>query len=206
MRVKICGITNIKDALLCQSCGADALGFIFYKKSKRYVEPAKAAQIISALSPFILKVGVFVNEPAEVINRVAKLAGLNAVQVHSDDVNDITDKINFPVIKAYRVGEGFDFNSLLKQSTSYLLLDSFTKEVYGGSGKQFNWKMIPEKLKNRIILAGGISKDNLEEIFYTVKPAAIDLSSSLESEPGKKDFEKVKSFFNKLNELKGNLC
>jgi phosphoribosylanthranilate isomerase len=206
VKVKICGITNIADALMCQNFGADALGFIFYKKSKRFISPYNAAKIIEELSPFVLKVGVFVDESEEEVNKVGKSVGLNAVQLYcqSDDLN--TEKIHLPVIKAYRVTENFDFKLLQKQDKVFFLLDSFSKYLYGGTGKKFDWTIIPEKIKAKVILAGGVSIDNLDEIFYKVKPAAIDLSSSLEFEPGKKDRTKVKMFFKKLNEFKGSLC
>ncbi len=206
MKVKICGITNVEDALLCQNLGADALGFIFYKGSKRYVEPSKVSDIIKSLSPFIMKVGVFVDDIPEEINRIATQCGLNAVQLHVEGTADYHSKINMPVIKAFRVNKDFDFSILEKLNTGYFLLDSYSKEAYGGTGKKFNWEIIPQKLKQRIILAGGISVENIDEIFCSVKPAAIDLSSSLEIEPGKKSADKVKMFFNRLNILKGNQC
>lgn len=206
MKVKICGITNIDDALICQNLGADALGFIFYKRSKRFISPDKAAKIIEELSPFVLKVGVFVEESEEKINEISKYAGLNAVQIYSQIDNLDEEIIQLPVIKAYRISENFNFNLIQKQGKVYFLLDSFSKDLYGGSGKQFDWTSIPEKIKDKVILAGGVSVDNLDEIFCKVKPAAIDLSSSLESEPGKKDHSKVNMFFKKLNQLKGSLC
>ena len=200
MKVKICGITNINDALLCQECGADALGFIFYEGSKRYIEPEKAAQIIRPLSPFIMKVGVFVNEPAGKINKIATSAGLNVIQLHSKENSGSEEKINYPVIESYRIRNDFDFSELYKSAAPYFLLDSFSDKEYGGTGKSFDWHLIPEDLKSRIILAGGISVENLEVIVQNVKPAAI------ESEPGRKDKAKVKEFFNKFNSLKAYQC
>ena len=202
LRVKICGITNLEDALLCESEGADALGFIFYKKSKRYIEPDLAKEIINYLSPFIMKVGVFVNESVDFINETAAELNLNAVQLHGEESPELVSKITFPVIKSFRINNGFDFSILKKYSDNFLLLDTYSDAEYGGTGKTFNWKLIPHELKNKIILAGGISADNIEEIFFNIKPAAVDLSSSLESEPGKKDKEKVKEFFKKINYLK----
>lgn len=206
MKVKVCGITNLNDAKLCEDCGADALGFIFYKGSKRYIEPEKATGIIQSLPPFIMKVGVFVNESEEEVNKVAIIAGLNAVQLHYDKEITSYSRINLPVINAYRVNDDFDFSVLYELRMQYFLLDAYSKDGYGGTGKKFDWTKIPDDLKNRIILAGGISIDNIEYIFNNIKPAAIDLSSSLEIEPGKKDHHKIKKFFEKLNSLKAQRC
>ena len=205
MKVKICGITNIEDALLCESLGADALGFIFYKGSKRYIPPEAAYEIIKSLSPFTMKVGVFVSESSETINKIASTAKLNTVQLHSEESTEIIN-ILLPVIKSFRVDDNFEYEILEQYKSAYYLLDTYSKTEFGGTGKVFDWEKIPDKYKSKIILAGGISIDNLEEIYTRVKPAAIDLSSSLESEPGKKDKEKVKRFFEKFNEVKGKTC
>ncbi len=202
MKVKICGITNLEDALLCESLGADALGFIFYKGSKRFVEPEAAGKIISELSPFTLKVGVFVNSSSEEINKTAKEIRLNAVQLHGKESPEIISKINLPVIKSFRVKNGFDFSILKRFENISFLFDTYSEKEYGGTGKTFNWELIPDDLRGKIILSGGISISNIEEIYRNIKPAAVDLSSSLESEPGKKDGEKIKEFFKKINYLR----
>ncbi len=201
VKVKICGITNIDDAKICVDCGADALGFIFYKESKRYIEPDEAKKIIDKLPFFVLKVGVFVNENFENVNSTAKNIGLNAVQLHGNESLDYCKKINYPVIKAIRVDERLNEN-LENYSEHTILLDSKDAREYGGTGKRFDWELIPESYRNKIILAGGVSEENIDEIFYRVKPQAVDLSSSLEKEPGFKDHEKVKSFFKKIDTLK----
>ena len=206
MKIKICGITNLEDALLCESLGADALGFIFYKGSKRYIAPETAAGIIKSLSPFTMKVGVFVNENTEGINNIASIIKLNAVQIHSDELPEIIKLINFSVIKSFRVSDNFDFGMLKQYPGMHYLLDTYSESEYGGTGKVFNWKNIPEEYKSKIILAGGISIDNIEEVYKKVKPSAVDVSSSLESTPGRKDKDKVIKFFEKINELKGKTC
>jgi phosphoribosylanthranilate isomerase len=202
LKVKICGITNIDDALLCESLGADALGFIFYKKSKRFVEPEVVGEIISNLSPFIVKVGVFVNSSPDEINKIANEVKLSAVQLHGDEEPEIISDINFPIIKSFRINNGFDFSVLTKFEKASFLFDTYSEKEYGGTGKTFNWKIIPGKLKSKIILSGGISINNIEEVYTHIQPAAVDLSSSLESQPGKKDSKKVEEFFKKVNHFK----
>jgi phosphoribosylanthranilate isomerase len=206
LKVKICGITNLEDAIMCEMSGSDALGFIFYTGSKRYIPPDRAREIAKSLSPFTMKVGVFVNESIENINKTAVEVKLNLVQLHCDEYPERIKNISTPVIKAFRVNDNFNYGILENYPDSYYLLDTYSNTGYGGTGKIFNWGKIPTKYKSKIILAGGISIENLEEIYTIVRPAGIDLSSSLESEPGKKDKEKVKKFFNKLNELKEKIC
>ncbi len=202
MKVKICGITNLEDALLCESNGADALGFIFYKKSKRYIEPEFAKKIIMHLSPFTMKVGVFVNEPFDFINETAAFLNLNSIQLHGEESSEIVSKVNLPIIKSFRINNGFDFSILKKYPDISFLFDTYSDFEYGGTGKTFNWELIPDELKRKIILAGGISINNIEAIYNNIKPAAVDLSSALESEPGKKDEKIVKEFFKKINYLR----
>lgn len=205
VKVKTCGITNIDDAKFCVDCGADALGFIFYKKSKRYIEPESAKRIIDQLPFFVFKVGVFVNENLEKVNSIANEIGLNSVQLHGDESLDYCEKVSYPVIKAIRVDDKLNKN-LERYSNYTILLDSKDEKEYGGTGKRFDWEIIPQSKRNKIILAGGVSEDNIEEIYRTISPQAVDLSSLLESEPGIKDHEKVKSFFIKLNNLRNHQC
>lgn len=202
MRIKICGITNLKDALFCQKLGADALGFIFYKQSKRYIEPALAAEIINQLSIFTIKVGVFVNESSEHINKISKDAGLNLVQLHGDEKPEQIEQINLLVIKSFRVSKNFNFEIVNKYRNCGYLLDAFTPSSYGGTGIPFDWNLIPDDLKSKIILSGGISSSNIEKIYHEIDPYAVDVSSSLEEFPGKKSKAILKEFFNTINKLK----
>ena len=202
LKVKICGITNKEDSLLSEKLGADAIGFIFYKRSKRYVSPETAAEIIKTLSPFILKVGVFVNEGSMEINNISSQIKLNIVQLHGDEKPEAISEIDFPVIKSFRINEEFDFQILEKYKDASYLFDSNSKEEFGGTGKKFNWDKIPKELNGNFILAGGISTGNIEEIFNKVKPKAIDVSSSLEKSPGKKDYKKMEEFFKKINSFR----
>jgi phosphoribosylanthranilate isomerase len=202
MKVKICGITNLDDALICEKEGADAIGFIFYRQSKRYILPKDAAEITVKLSPFTAKVGVFVNEKVSVITEIVEKTNINIVQLHGNENEDYCLQIKLPVIKSFRIREGFDFDKITKYNNVNYLLDSFVENNYGGTGSSFNWELIPMNLKNKIILSGGISEKNIEYIFKNISPSAIDLSSSLESKPGKKDERKIKSFFSKINSLR----
>ena len=202
MKVKICGITNIEDALLCEKLGADALGFIFYDKSKRYIQPNSAVDIIKMLSPFTLKVGVFVNDIPENINAISKLAGLNIVQLHGDEIPKQMAEINLPIIKAFRVNDDFDFDILNDYKNCYFLFDTYSISEYGGTGKSFNWNIIPKHLEGKIILSGGISFSNIQRIINEVNPYVVDLSSSVEEYPGKKSEIKLKKFFNILKGAK----
>jgi len=202
LKIKICGITNFEDALLCESSGADALGFIFYKNSKRYIDPEDAKQIIERLSPFTAKIGVFVNETPEFINNTASEIKLNAVQLHGEENPEVILDIYFPVIKAFRINGSFDYSLLNRYESASFLLDSYSADAYGGTGKKFDWENIPGSLREKIILSGGVSAENIEYIFNEIRPAAVDLASSVEKAPGKKDEKKVNEFFNKINYLR----
>ncbi|MCK9280026.1 MAG: phosphoribosylanthranilate isomerase [Melioribacteraceae bacterium] len=203
MKVKVCGITNIEDALYCIESGADALGFMLYKSSKRYVDIFAAREIIIQLPPFTMLVGVFVNEKPKIINYIAEELGLNAVQLHGEETPQVTDEINFPIIKAFRTNKNFDFSEVERFQGITPMFDSDSlKSNFGGTGKTFDWSIIPEEYRRRSIIAGGIGINNIEELINEINPAAIDLSSSLEAKPGIKDHTKVKAFFEKLAELK----
>ena len=202
MKVKICGITNLEDAKLSYDFGADAIGFVFYQKSKRYIEPKEAKEIINQLPVFLLRVGVFVNESAKEINEIARELKLNLIQLHGEEPPEMIDDIELPVIKAFRVNENFDYSIVSKYKNCSFLLDAYNENEYGGTGQKFNWRKIPSELKEKIILAGGISKNNVEQIYKEVNPYAIDVSSSIEIKPGKKDHKKLKQLFQKIYELR----
>ncbi len=206
MRVKICGITNAEDAILCSQLGADALGFIFYKESKRNITYSKAEEIIQQLPSFIVKVGVFAEQQADAINTISKRIGLNAVQLYGDVTQSYINEINLPVIKCFRIKNNFDFSALNHFTNCSFLLDTFSDKALGGTGESFDWNIIPIELRNKIILAGGISINNIKCLFNNINPAAVDLSSSVESTPGKKDAAKLKILFNKINKLRYTRC
>jgi len=200
--VKVCGITNIEDALLCANAGADILGFIFYEKSKRYISPEMAAEIIAKLSGKTSLTGVFVNLDADNINETVAMTGIDTVQLHGDESPELLDRVAANKVKAFRVGERFDFNKVRQYESATPLFDSFSEIEFGGTGSKFNWDIIPQEFTGKYILSGGISRENIEDAVNLLHPFAVDLSSSLELFPGKKDPQKVSDFFELLDRKK----
>jgi len=208
VRVKICGITNEIDALKAARMGAWALGFVFYKKSPRFISPFKAKKIIEALPPFITPVGVFVNHPSGAIRDIIGHCGLHAVQLHGDEDHHFCHRLrryNVKVIKAFRVGEGFNPKDVEAYKTDAYLFDSTDKDAYGGTGKSFNWKVLIDlkSLNVPIILSGGLDVQNVIEPVNVLKPYAVDVSSSVEEAPGKKDGKKMKDFIDVVSYISG---
>jgi len=204
MKIKICGITRLEDAQLCVKHDVDAIGFIFYPKSKRYITPKAASKISKELPPFVHKIGVFVNENIEEVNRIAKLSNLTAVQLHGEESPEYISKIHYPVIKSFGVDENFDFSELNNYLNCGILFDIKDTESYGGTGNSFNWELIPTNIRNKIILAGGIGIDNIEFINEKITPYAVDVSSSIEISPGIKDKIKTMKLLKVINKIKQN--
>jgi phosphoribosylanthranilate isomerase len=195
IRVKICGITNMEDALMAVEAGADALGFVFFKGSSRYVSPEAAAVIIRQLPPFVQVVGLFVNEELAIVNATADRCRLDLIQLHGDESPDYSAAVNRRVIKAFRVKEPSSLDDMAKYPVAACLLDTWSPAAYGGTGATFNWEIAADAVSfYRIILAGGLTPDNVTEAVATVKPYAVDVSSGVELAPGKKDAELVRSF------------
>ncbi len=200
-RVKICGITNLDDARLAVEYGADALGFVFYEGSPRHVFPETVREIISHLPPFVTTVGVFVNASPQEIREVMDLAGLDVVQLHGDEPQEECSL--FPrVIKAFRVRELSDIERLKGYSVSAYLLDAYDPEVPGGTGQTFNWDIAVEAKKyGPIILAGGLTPENVADAVSRVRPYAVDVSSGVEAQKGKKDHEKMRLFIERVKKI-----
>ena len=201
MRVKICGITRTADAKICEDLGAHALGFIFYPESPRYIRPEEAAEIIAQTGPFIDKVGVFVNESAERVNEIAARCRLSMVQLHGEESPEYIRQIHVPVIKGWRVSADFDYQKLNQYRDCFVLLDAYVASGYGGTGKTFDWSRIPGEIRSKLILAGGVSVENIAYIYQHIQPAAVDLSSSVESAPGVKDNDKIRVFMNAVKKI-----
>lgn len=197
VKIKVCGITNLEDALYAAKLGADALGFIFYKKSKRYIEPDEAKKIIDKLPPFITKVGVFVNENTSELIEAKRIAGFDIFQLHGDEPPHFCSKIPGKYIKALRVNGEKSFNDIESFGTEYFLFDTYSKEEYGGTGETFNWDLLDNSyLKDKfVILSGGLTSNNISEAIKKINPYAVDVSSGVEMSPGKKDHDKLKKFF-----------
>ncbi len=200
IHVKICGITRVEDALLAEQLGASAVGFIFYPKSPRYISPEKARDISVSLGPFIARVGVFVNESPEMVNDIVDRAALTAVQIHSDENQDYMKKINnAALIKSFRIGEDFDPACIKPFSGMTLLLDTYVKEGYGGTGKTFDWTVAEKIARNeRVILAGGLNKENIGSALDTACTWGVDVSSGIEDAPGMKNHEEMKALFESI--------
>ncbi len=193
IRIKVCGITREEDARAAVEFGADALGFIFYPKSPRAIEPERAAEIIRALPPFVTSVGVFVDEPPEAVRRVVEIAGLNAVQLHGSEPPEAMAQYPGRVIKAFRVRGPETLAELPRYKVSALLLDTYKKGVMGGTGETFDWSLAVEaKQYGRIVLSGGLTPENVADAVRHVRPYAIDVSSGIETEPGIKDHGRMK--------------
>jgi phosphoribosylanthranilate isomerase len=203
MKVKICGITNLEDALVAVYLGADALGFIFTKESPRAVTPDTARDIIKKLPPFMVSVGVFVDTPQEEILSIIKQTGIGCVQLHGNELPADYSKIHVPIIKAFRVKEQFGMDTLEQFPASAYLLDTYIKGTAGGTRKTFDWNIaLKAKAFGRIILAGGLTPENIGEAITKVRPYGVDISSGVESAPGKKNKKKLQQLFNAIHSLK----
>jgi phosphoribosylanthranilate isomerase len=197
VKVKICGITNLEDAKASIDAGCDALGFVFYKKSPRYIDWKKARDIISALPKSTIKVGIFVDSRQQAIKRIAKLCELDILQFHGKESPEFCGKFRgYKIIKAFRIQDKIDLERILKYKTFAYLFDTYVKNKAGGTGKKFNWKLLTtlSYIKRPVFLSGGLSARNVKEAVKVLNPPWVDVSSSVETAPGKKDHKKVKRF------------
>ena len=199
-KVKICGITNLEDALVSAKFGADALGFNFYAKSPRYISPENAREIIERLPKEILKVGVFVNESLEKIIEITETAKLDALQLHGEETPEFARKLkaktNLEIIKALRVSPKFNPKDVLKFEVDAILLDTYSTKEHGGTGETFDWEIAKEvrEIFPKMYLAGGLSHENILEAVENVQPFCVDACSCLELTKGKKHLQKLEKF------------
>lgn len=197
VKVKICGITNLKDAKDAIAAGCDALGFVFYKKSSRYISPEEAKALIRQLPAGVIKVGVFVNAGEKAIRNISGFCRLDILQFHGDQTPKFCSRFKgYKIIKAFRVKDKIDFKRIAGYNTFAYLFDTFSKSKFGGSGKKFNWGAlrILEDVKKNIFLSGGLNEKNVKEAIRLIRPDWVDVSTSVESFPGKKDYQKIKKF------------
>ncbi len=208
VKVKICGIRSLDKARAAQELGVDALGFNFWEHSPRYIAVADARAIISELDPFVACVGVFVNEDADRVREIHAQLGLAAVQLHGDESPEYCARLA-PVksIKAFRVRDGFAPESVRAYPVSAVLLDAGAPGRYGGTGQSFDWQIAVEVKKYAdVILAGGLTAQNVDEAISKVRPTAIDVCSGVEAEPGRKDLEKMRRFMAEVENVNARLA
>jgi phosphoribosylanthranilate isomerase len=197
--VKICGITNLEDAQTAVRSGASALGFIFYNKSPRYIPINTAYQIAADVQGKVPLVGVFVDETLDYVNGVAEEIGLNFIQLHGNESSEYCQKINFPVIKVFRVAPDFNVEIMNSYNVHAFLFDAYEKGKPGGTGEIFCWEVVGNlKSDTPIILSGGLNSANIERGINVVCPSAVDINSGVEFKPGVKDEKKMKALFDIL--------
>jgi len=195
-QVKICGVTNVADALAAAAAGADMIGLNFYGPSPRHVPLARAAEIARALPPFVLRVGVFVNPDEALVTRAMAECGLSLLQFHGDEAADFCTQFGVMSLKAVRVRDAASLQTLANFHTDAFLLDAHSPAGLGGTGEKFNWDLAvaARKFGRPIFLAGGLTPENVAEAVRQVRPFAVDVASGVESAPGKKDAAKVRAF------------
>ncbi len=199
-RVKFCGITRFDDASMAVDLGVDALGFVFYAESPRYIAVSEAAEIVRRLPPLVSKVGLFVNERLDEVAKVVAEVRLDVVQFHGQEPAHECDRLGHPYVKAIRMSPGID---LVEEASRYagagaLLIDAFEPDLFGGTGNQFEWARVPNRLPKPIILAGGLDPTNVARAIKTVNPYAIDVSSGIERDKGIKDPVKMRNFMQEV--------
>lgn len=195
-RIKICGITRMEDASAAVLSGVDALGFIFWKPSPRFIDPVAAARIVGALPPFVASVAVFVNPAREEVLHAIAAAGPSVLQFHGEESPDFCSSFGRPYIKVFKVGQR---SNLLESAASYgdaagWLFDAYDEKRVGGTGETFDWDLIPHNLTRPLVLSGGLEPDNVAAAIRKVRPYAVDVSSGVESAKGIKDAAKIAAF------------
>ncbi len=195
-RVKICGITRIEDGLAAARLGAHAIGLVFYAGSPRAVLPAQARSIITALPPFVVTVGLFVNADAQTVRDTLAVAPVQLLQFHGDETPGFCSSFGLPYLRAVRVKSGVDLLQYAEEfhTAKGLLLDAWVEGVRGGTGAIFDWSLIPRDLPLPVVLSGGLTAGNVEQAVRSVRPWAVDVSSGVESAKGIKDAVKMEAF------------
>jgi phosphoribosylanthranilate isomerase len=195
-KVKICGITSAEDGLAAAEAGADMIGLMFYEHSPRNVTLVQAAEICRALPPFLMRVGVFVNAPGDFVLRAISECDLTMLQFHGDETSDFCTQFGLMNMKAIRVRDAESLKALENYQTDAFLLDAHSRQGLGGTGERFNWDLAIEaqRFGKPIFLAGGLTPENVADAVRKVRPFGVDVSSGVESAPGKKDHAKVRAF------------
>lgn len=199
-RIKICGITRLEDALIAAEAGADAIGLVFYESSPRAVTINQAKLICEAIPPFITTVGLFVNADKKFVDAVLTEIPLNLLQFHGEEPASYCEQFNRPWLKALRVHANMSINAKIAPyaNAQGILLDTYIAGVQGGTGKTFDWSIIPLSINKPLILAGGLTIDNVQLAIQKVKPYAVDISGGVEISKGIKDANKIKAFIKKV--------
>jgi phosphoribosylanthranilate isomerase len=196
---KICGITNLDDANVAVENGASAIGFIFYEKSPRTISINNAKSISKHLPKTIARVGVFVNHEKDFIRLAISEVPLDMIQLHGDETPDFCNQFDVAILKALRIKNEASLSVMDQYDVAVFLLDTFSNDQYGGTGETFDWSVLNRKFKTPIILSGGLNSENILDAIDAVNPSAVDVNSGVESSPGKKDYNKLKSLFKNLN-------
>jgi phosphoribosylanthranilate isomerase len=215
-RIKLCGLTREEDVLAAATAGADAIGLVFYEGSARYVAPERAAQLLAALPPFICSIGLFVNASAEQVQQVTDHVPLTGLQFHGDETPEqcatIAAAVKRPFLRALRVKPETKPDDLLEYARFYrlaspffsgLLLDTWV-EGYGGSGKAFDWSLVPKEIAHQVVLSGGLTVQNVTEAVQRLRPHAVDVSSGIEHSKGIKDAAKMQAFVHAVRAAESN--
>jgi len=200
--VKICGITRAEDGLEAAQAGAHAIGLVFQRASPRWVNVERARAIVQRLPPFVTAVGLFVDPQPDEVDRVLREVPLNLLQFHGDEPAQFCASFDLPYIKACRVAGGTDLlqYAALHRFAKGLLLDAFVNDAHGGTGRSFDWRLIPRDLPLPVVLAGGLTSVNVGEAIRLVRPWAVDVSSGVEIKPGVKDATKIAAFMREVRD------